>query len=95
MGGAAPSIAIAVLGAGSWGTALAIQFARSGRQTLLWGRAEDDPAGMQLARENRRFLPGARFPESLRAEPDLQRALAEAEVVVVAVPSHAFRAVLM
>jgi len=91
---AAPAEAIAVLGAGSWGTALAIQFARSGRPTLLWGRAEDDPAGMQQARENARYLPGAAFPPSLRVEPDLQRVLEEAPLVVVAVPSHAFRAVL-
>lgn len=94
MSDAAPAEAIAVLGAGSWGTALAIQFARSGRPTLLWGRAEDDPSGMQLARENARYLPGAKFPPSLRAEPDLPRVLEEAPLVVVAVPSHAFRAVL-
>jgi glycerol-3-phosphate dehydrogenase (NAD(P)+) len=92
--GATPGAVIGVLGAGSWGTALAIQFARGGRPTLLWGRAEDDPAAMQLARENSRFLPGAKFPPSLRAEPDLARVFAEASVVVVAVPSHAFRAVL-
>jgi glycerol-3-phosphate dehydrogenase (NAD(P)+) len=94
MSRAEPSAAIAVVGAGSWGTALAIQFARSGRRTLLWGRPEDDPAGMQSARENRRYLPDARFPDSLRVEPDLGRVLAEAPVVVVAVPSHAFRSVL-
>jgi glycerol-3-phosphate dehydrogenase (NAD(P)+) len=91
---ATPEEAIAVVGAGSWGTALAIQFARSGRRTLLWGREEDDPAQMQEARENARYLPGAKFPDSLRAEPDLARVLAEAPIVVVAVPSHAFRAVL-
>ena len=85
---------IAVLGAGSWGTALAIQFARSGRRTLLWGRAEDDPDGMQQARENARFLPGAPFPDSLVATGDLAAVLAEAPVVVVAVPSHALRPVL-
>lgn len=94
MNDAAPDEAIAVLGAGSWGTALAIQFARSGRPTLLWGRAEDDPAAMQQARENARYLPGAKFPASLRAEPDLERVLAAAPIVVIAVPSHAFRAVL-
>jgi glycerol-3-phosphate dehydrogenase (NAD(P)+) len=85
---------IAVLGAGSWGTALAIQFARSGRRTLLWGRAEDNPEGMQQARENARFLPGAPFPDSLVAMGDLAAVLAEAPVVVVAVPSHALRPVL-
>jgi glycerol-3-phosphate dehydrogenase (NAD(P)+) len=92
--GATPGAVIGVLGAGSWGTALAIQFARGGRPTLLWGRAEDDPAAMQRARQNSRFLPGAMFPPSLRAEPDLASVFADASVVVVAVPSHAFRAVL-
>jgi len=92
--GAAPGEAIAVIGGGSWGTALAIQFARSGRPTLLWGRAEDDPEGMQQARENTRYLPGAKFPDNLRVDPDLGRVLESAPVVVVAVPSHAFRAML-
>jgi glycerol-3-phosphate dehydrogenase (NAD(P)+) len=94
MSHAAPPEAIAVLGAGSWGTALAIQFARSGQRTLLWGRAEDRPELMQEARENARYLPGAGFPDSLRVDGDLARVLADAPVVVVAVPSHAFRAVL-
>jgi glycerol-3-phosphate dehydrogenase (NAD(P)+) len=94
MNDATPGEAIAVVGAGSWGTALAIQFARGGRRTLLWGRAEDNPAQMQEARENVRYLPGAKFPDSLCAETDLAQVLAEAPIVVVAVPSHAFRAVL-
>lgn len=90
----APDEPIAIVGAGSWGTALAIQCARSGRPTLLWGRAEDNPVEIQRARENVRYLPGAKFPASLRAEADLARVLAAAPVAVVAVPSHAFRAVL-
>lgn len=85
---------IVVVGAGSWGTALAIQFARSGHHTLLWGRPEDHLERLAADRENRRYLPGARFPDSLAVEPDLARALAEAPIVVVAVPSHAFRPVL-
>lgn len=83
----------AVLGAGSWGTALAIQFARTGRPTLLWGR---DRAHLdELARErcNRRYLPDAPFPESLAIEPELSRALASRDVLV-AVPSHALRGML-
>jgi glycerol-3-phosphate dehydrogenase (NAD(P)+) len=89
-----PDAAIAVIGAGSWGTALAIQFARSGHRTLLWGRAEDQPDEQQRARENVRYLPGARFPDSLEVTSDLARTLAESPVVVVAVASHAFRNVL-
>ena len=85
---------IAVLGAGSWGTALAIQFARAGRPTTLWGRETDELAQMGKARENARYLPGAGFPPLLGVEPDIDRAVASARDILVVVPSHAFRAVL-
>ncbi len=86
--------AIAVLGAGSWGTALAIQLARTGCRTVLWGR---DPEHLQaLARERRnlRYLPDAPFPDSLQVEPDLARAIAGSRDLLLAVPSHAFRGTL-
>ena len=95
MSGDAASAVCVVLGAGSWGTALAIQFARTGRPTTLWGR---DPAHLQeLARErrNRRYLPDAPFPESLRIEPDLSSALLSSRDVLIAVPSHALRGLLL
>ena len=57
---------IVVLGAGSWGTALAIQFARSGGPTVLWGRAEDEPERLARERENARYLPGAKLPAFAR-----------------------------
>lgn len=85
---------IAVLGAGSWGTALAIQFARAGRPTILWGRAEDQPELIARERCNRRYLPDAEFPAALSVEPDLERALTAAGDVLVAVSSDAFRQVL-
>ena len=85
---------IAILGAGSWGTALAIQFARAGRPTLLWGRAEDEPEKIARERRNDRYLPGAEFPDALAVEPDLGRTLAAADDVLVVVPSGALRAVL-
>jgi glycerol-3-phosphate dehydrogenase (NAD(P)+) len=86
---------IAVLGAGSWGTALAIQFARAGRPARLWGR---DPAHvelMQRERVNRRYLPEAAFPPSLRLEPSLASAIDGVNDVLLAVPSHGFRALLL
>jgi len=85
---------IVVLGAGSWGTALAIQFARGGEPTVLWGRAEDDPAELARARTNERYLPGAGFPPSLAIEPDLAKAIASGDDIVLVVPSSVLRAVL-
>ena len=90
----APRAAITVLGAGSWGTALAIQFARAGRPTLLWGRDAAGLARMATARCNSRYLPDAPFPAGLTVEPDLARAVHGAVDVLVAVPSHAFRETL-
>jgi glycerol-3-phosphate dehydrogenase (NAD(P)+) len=85
---------IVIVGAGSWGTALAIQFARSGHRTLLWGREEDHLDRLAADRENQQYLPGAGFPDALVVEPDLRAALAAAPNVLVSVPSHGFRAVL-
>jgi glycerol-3-phosphate dehydrogenase (NAD(P)+) len=85
---------IAVLGAGSWGTALAVQCARAGRPTLLWAR---DPAHIErlaTTRGNDRYLPGVPFPAGLAVEPDLARAVGAALDLLIAVPSHAFRETL-
>jgi glycerol-3-phosphate dehydrogenase (NAD(P)+) len=87
------SAQIAVLGAGSWGTALAIQFARAGRSTVLWGRDADHMRAMALARRNDRYLPEAEFPSLLQVVPDLKAAL-QARDVLLAVPSHALRSTL-
>jgi glycerol-3-phosphate dehydrogenase (NAD(P)+) len=85
---------IVVLGAGSWGTALAIQFARGGGPAVLWGREEDNPAELARARRNEHYLPGVEFPPSLAIEPDLARAVASGDDLVLVVPSGALRAVL-
>ncbi len=85
---------VAVLGAGSWGTALAVQFARSGRPTRLWGRDRAQMELMARARCNERYLPSGTFPETLQVQPDLGATLAGARDVLIAVPSHAFRALL-
>ena len=85
---------ITVLGAGSWGTALAIQFARAGRPTTLWGRAEDEPDRIARERRNRRYLPDAEFPPALTVEADLATALRSTRDILVVVPSSALRAVL-
>ena len=83
-----------VIGAGSWGTALAILLARDGRPTRLWGRNESQQHSMRIARRNLRYLPEASFPPSLEIAADLNRALQGARDALIAVPSHAFRATL-
>jgi len=85
---------VAVLGAGSWGTALAIQFARGGRAVRLWGRDRERLAAMAAKRCNERYLPGTAFPPSLEVEPELTAALAGARDVLVVVPSSALRELL-
>jgi glycerol-3-phosphate dehydrogenase (NAD(P)+) len=86
---------VAVLGAGSWGTALAIQFARGGHPTRLWCRNVEDALGMRAARSNRRYLPDAAFPDTLAVHSDLAEALRGAVDIIIAVPSHALRTLLM
>jgi len=86
---------VAVLGAGSWGTALAIQFARNGRSVRLWGRDRARLAEMAQTRCNRRYLPSAPFPPALEVQADLPLALADTQDVLVAVPSTALRAALL
>ena len=89
-----PALPVAVLGAGSWGTALAIHFARSGRPVRLWGRDRALLAAMAQSRRNERYLPSALLPDSLHIEPELSAALSGARDVLVVVPSLALRALL-
>lgn len=84
------SAAITVLGAGSYGTALAICLARNGHQTLLWGRSTQDIAAMQQARINHKYLPDIKLPDTLAVTSDLASAVAASQNVLVVVPSHAF-----
>ncbi|NOX92091.1 MAG: NAD(P)H-dependent glycerol-3-phosphate dehydrogenase [Gammaproteobacteria bacterium] len=84
----------AVLGAGSWGTALAIQLCRAGGSVTLWGHEAALMADISAARCNERYLPGVHLPEQLSLNADLASALVDVQDVLVVVPSHAFRAVL-
>jgi len=92
---AEPAARIAVLGAGSWGTALAIQCARAGHAVRLWGRDATLRAAMTRERVNAHYLPEAPFPPLLRIAPDLRSALTAVEDVLVVVPSHGFRELLV
>lgn len=82
--------AITVLGAGSYGTALAICLARNGHSTLLWGRNSADVAAMARDRINHHYLPDIVLPEQLAVTDDLQAAVKASQNVLVVVPSHAF-----
>ena len=92
---AAPMVVpIAVLGSGSWGTALGIQFARAGKPTRLWGRDAGQAAAMRRDRRNARYLPEAAFPDNLVVSESLSAALDGVTDVLIAVPSHGFREML-
>lgn len=86
--------AIAVLGAGSWGTALAVHLARSGRTVRLWARNPQLVEQMARTRINAVYLPGVMLPSGVTPESSLSRALAGAAFVVAAVPSHGLREVM-
>jgi len=88
------SIKIAVLGAGSWGTALAALLARNGQSTTLWGRDAGQMSEMAEVAENRRYLPGSPLPASLSYESNLAVAVADVDAILVATPSHTFRTLL-
>lgn len=87
---------VAVVGAGSWGTALALQFARSGSDVKLGGILElDELETMAAKRENVRYLPGIPFPANLSAHRNIGECLERARDILVAVPSHGFRETLL
>jgi glycerol-3-phosphate dehydrogenase (NAD(P)+) len=85
---------IAVLGAGSWGTALAILLCRNGHRVRLWGHEVEQIEALRRDGENRLFLPGTPLPEALTPTASLDEAIAGASDCLVVVPSHAFRAVV-
>ncbi|MDD1640572.1 MAG: NAD(P)-binding domain-containing protein, partial [Methylococcaceae bacterium] len=86
---------IAILGAGSWGTALAILAARNGCQTLLWGHNPDHMAVLEQDRQNIRYLPEHPFPVNLAVTADLAEVAAFSNLILVCVPSHAFKNTLI
>ncbi|WP_348525009.1 NAD(P)H-dependent glycerol-3-phosphate dehydrogenase [Pararhodobacter sp. SW119] len=90
---ARPYAALAVLGAGSWGTALAATLAKSGTDVRLWGRDADLIDAIRKTRENSRHLAGVPLPAELRATNDLHEALRGAEAALIVVPSTSVRSV--
>jgi glycerol-3-phosphate dehydrogenase (NAD(P)+) len=86
---------ISILGAGSWGTALALQAARNGCETMLWGHNPQHISQVKQARENQRYLAGFNFPANLYVTENLQQAVSFSELILLAVPSHAFKNTLI
>ncbi len=84
------NLTFAVLGAGSWGTAVAMHLAMSGHRVLLWGRDANHVQAMKESGENTRYLPGIPFPPSLTPETNLENCVNQATHLIIAVPSHAF-----
>ena len=84
---------IAVLGSGSWGSALAVHLARTGHDVRLWARDAGLAATMAALRENPAYLPGLPFPPGLMPTASLSDAITGAQIIVMAIPSHGLRAV--
>ena len=82
----------AVLGAGAWGTAVALRLAKKGRNVLLWAYEPDLVAIIRETRENSFYLPGVVLPETIDVTNDLQRAGVSSDIVIMATPSFALRA---
>lgn len=85
---------VAVYGAGSWGTALALQLARNGLDVLLWDISPEHVDTINRQRENSYYLPGVAFPDGLSCSSDLQAVAAFSHYHLVVVPSHGFRGLL-
>jgi glycerol-3-phosphate dehydrogenase (NAD(P)+) len=83
-----------VLGAGSWGTALAVHLARTGHRVSLWGRDTSQLAALTRDRSNVRYLPGVTFPDGVTVATSLVSGVAASDDVLVVVPSHGFRTML-
>jgi glycerol-3-phosphate dehydrogenase (NAD(P)+) len=85
---------VAVLGAGSWGTALAMQLARNGLQVKLWGHQSDHIERLCELRENTDYLPGFKLADNIDPQASLQAAIEQAAYLLIAIPSKGFRALL-
>ena len=87
------NLCVAVLGGGSWGTTVA-NLASRNAPTTLWARSADTAREINRDHTNEAYLPGSRLPEELRATDSIEEAVRDADVLVIGVPSHAFREIL-
>lgn len=85
---------ISILGAGSWGTALAMALSQKGYNVRLWGRNSFQIDEMNNTRENKRYLPGVLLPALVKVTGDIEEAVKETDIIVLSVSSQSFRSVL-
>lgn len=82
---------VAVLGAGSWGTSLAIVLAENGHDTLLWSHRKEQANEINIQHTNAKYLPSTILPNNLKATSEISEAVSHAEIIVVAVPTKGIR----
>lgn len=85
---------VTVLGAGSWGTTLALVLNQNNHLVNCWSFDKNDIEAIKKSKENKKFLPGITIPDSINFSNDLQASINSAEVIIVAIPSHAVRSVV-
>ncbi|GEL08107.1 NAD(P)H-dependent glycerol-3-phosphate dehydrogenase [Salisediminibacterium halotolerans] len=85
---------VAVLGSGSWGTALSIVLADNGHSVHLWGRSEEQVTSINEKRKNSRYIKDVELPDGIQASTDIRTILADADYVVIVVPTKAVRDVI-
>lgn len=88
------TLPVAIIGAGGWGTALAVTLARTDRRVGLWVYEPDLAVSMTESRENSVYLPSVKIPETVRISNSMKDVLAETRIVIMAVPSHVYRPVV-
>lgn len=86
---------VAVIGSGSWGTALAVMLQKHGHDVVIWSRRQDAVEQMQKERENKEYLPGVLLPEGLDITAEREKAVKDAEIIILSVPSKAVRQTTM
>jgi glycerol-3-phosphate dehydrogenase (NAD(P)+) len=87
-------VKVTVLGAGSWGTTLALVLNQNNHLVTCWSFDKNDIEAIKKSKENKKFLPGITIPDSINFSNDLQASINSAKVIIVAIPSHAVRSVV-
>lgn len=82
---------IGVLGGGSWGCSLAILLSKNGHSVDMWIRNKKQLEDMKKSNENKKYLPGIKFPQSLKVQADIERTIHNKDIILMAIPTHGVR----